>query len=147
MTALMFVTFRAGNQIFALPLSAVRQVVRLPALTPIAGAPPAIAGLLDFHGQLIPVLIGHHLLEQPVHIHVNSMVMILGVDVDQPQLGLLVDEVFGVYQAQRTDLTPLALGSNVLTASLRTNDGIIPVLDPEALAMYAQVVAAPARVA
>lgn len=142
-----FVTFRAGNQMFALALRVVQQVVRLPAITPVAGAPPAIAGLLDFHGRLIPVLIGHYLLEQPVNINLNSMVMILGVDVDQPQLGLLVDEVFGVYQAQPADLTPLALGSNVLAASLRTHDGIIPVLDPEALAMYAQAVAAPARVA
>lgn len=133
-----FVTFRAGNQMFALALRVVQQVVRLPAITPVAGAPPVIAGLLDFHDRLIPVLIGHYLLEQPVNIHLNSMVMILGVNVDQPQLGLLVDEVYGVYQAQATDLTPLTIGSNVLMASLHTNNGVIPVLDPAVLAAYAQ---------
>ncbi|WP_299755706.1 chemotaxis protein CheW [uncultured Chloroflexus sp.] len=134
-----FVTFRAGNQMFALALRVVQQVVRLPAITPVAGALPVIAGLLDFHGRLIPVLIGHYLLEQPVNIHLNTMVMILGVNVDQPQLGLLVDEVYGVYQAQATDLTPLTIGSNVLMASLHTNNGVMPVLDPAVLAAYAQI--------
>ncbi|MCX7860521.1 MAG: chemotaxis protein CheW [Chloroflexus sp.] len=142
-----FVIFRAGSQRFALPLRAVQQVVRLPALTPIAGAPPVIAGLLDFHGRLIPVLIGHVLLDQPLHLHLDSMVMILGVAVDQPQLGLLVDEVYGVYQAHPASITPLAFGSRVLAASLRTDDGIIPVLDPETLVTHAQVAATPDLVA
>lgn len=133
MTLRTFVTFRVGNQTFALPLNVVRQVVRLPALTPIAGAPSLIAGLLDFHGLLLPVLVGHHLLDQPLSVSLDSMVIILSTDDEQPQLGLLVDEVYGVQQAQPDDLASLSLGSPVLSASLRSAEGIIPVLDPAAL--------------
>lgn len=133
MTLRTFVTFRVGNQTFALPLNVVRQVVRLPALTPIAGAPSLIAGLLDFHGLLLPVLVGHHLLDQPLSVSLDSMVIILSTDDEQPRLGLLVDEVYGVQQAQPGDLAPLSLGSPVLSASLRSAEGVIPVLDPAAL--------------
>ncbi|MEF3273011.1 MAG: chemotaxis protein CheW [Chloroflexus sp.] len=131
-----FVTFRVGRQTFALPLAAVQQVVRLPELTPIVGASPTIAGLLNLHGNLIPVLIGHRLLDQPLTISLQSMVMLIGIDTKQPQLGLLVDEVHGVQQVPADGITPLTFGAELITGSFRTPDGIIPVLHPPALWSY-----------
>ncbi|WP_298816218.1 chemotaxis protein CheW [Chloroflexus sp.] len=136
MTTSIFVTFQVGRQTFALPLTAVQQIARLPELTPIAGAPPIIAGLLDLRGTLIPVLIGHRLLDQPLSISLQSMVMVLSIDTDQPQLGLLVDGVYGVQQISSDNITPLTFGTDLLKASFRTPEGIVPVLDPPALLAY-----------
>ncbi len=127
------VTFRVGYQTFALPLRAVQQVVRLPELTPIAGASPLIAGLINARGHLLPVVVGHRLLEQPLAITLNSMVIIVGLDPEQPQLGLLVDEVYGVAHAAPECITPIEVGSALLPASLRSAEGVIPILDVSVL--------------
>lgn len=133
MTTQPFVTFRVGSQTFALPLAAVQQVIRLPALTLIAGAPPFVVGLLDLYGHVIPVLWGHRLLDQLPTVHLDSMVIVIGLDADHLQLGLLVDEVYKVCHASSDTMTPLRLGSNILSMSLRSDEGVIPVLDPTAL--------------
>ncbi|WP_028458642.1 chemotaxis protein CheW [Chloroflexus sp. Y-396-1] len=132
-----FITFQVGLQTFALPITFVLQIVRLPALTILADAPPAIAGLLHFHGHLLPVLIGHVLLDQPGSVTLDSLVIILGSNITQPSLGLLVDEVYDVVQVPTERLAPLSYGSELLQASLRIDDQIILVLDSSSLLEYA----------
>lgn len=51
-----YVTFRIGDQLFALPVAAVRDVMRMAALTPVPLAPPVIAGLMNLRGQLVTAL-------------------------------------------------------------------------------------------
>ena len=49
-------TFNWGEQTFALPLHCVVRVEQAVALTPLPGAPEHVLGLLNNHGQLLPVL-------------------------------------------------------------------------------------------
>lgn len=47
---------RVGDSLVALPLERVQTVAQRCALTPIPEAPSWVAGLLDFHGDTVPVL-------------------------------------------------------------------------------------------
>lgn len=47
---------RAGDQVCALPLGAVRRVVRSLAIHPLPGAAPELCGLAEFAGEPLPVL-------------------------------------------------------------------------------------------
>lgn len=48
--------FALEGQRYALPLAAVIRVVRAAALTPLPKAPEIVLGILDLHGEIIPVI-------------------------------------------------------------------------------------------
>ncbi len=56
---------RAGEVVCALPLAAVRRVVRALPVHPLPGGAPAVAGLAEFAGEPLPVLDLARLVEAP----------------------------------------------------------------------------------
>jgi len=50
------VIFTLDKQRYALPLHAAQRVVRMVAITPLPNAPDIILGVVNFHGQVIPVI-------------------------------------------------------------------------------------------
>jgi purine-binding chemotaxis protein CheW len=103
------VTFRIGRQLYGLPVAAVLEVVRLPALVNVAGAPPALVGLLNLRGRYLPILSGHVLVGAPPRYDLDSQIVIAG----QPsaELGLLVDQVGEVTALPAQRLVPLGQGA------------------------------------
>jgi purine-binding chemotaxis protein CheW len=51
-----FVAFVVGGRRWALPLDAVERVVAMVAIAPLQGAPPAVMGAINVHGEIVPVL-------------------------------------------------------------------------------------------
>lgn len=100
---LAFVTVAVGDLRLALPLAAVRAVIRLPELVRIPLGPPSLDGLAQWHGEAVPVLdlakalgragnaedtrdtrvvlVGHR--GQPVGLRVDAMAGILRSDPDR----------------------------------------------------------------
>lgn len=99
---LVAVVFDIGGQRYALPVGEVREVVRLPALLSLAGAPAAVCGLLNLRGTFIPVLDGRRLVGAPLEHSLSSQVIVAGAAgagrADIPELGLLVDQVVAVQE-------------------------------------------------
>lgn len=83
------ITFCIALQEYGLPVAAVREVVNLPALLPIAGAPPYLRGLLNLRGQFLPVLDGRVLMGAAAPLDLTCQVIVVGTDA--PEFGLLVD--------------------------------------------------------
>jgi purine-binding chemotaxis protein CheW len=50
------VVVEVGGRRIAVPTASVREVTTLATLTPVPGAPPAVAGLTQVRGQILPVL-------------------------------------------------------------------------------------------
>lgn len=50
-----FVAFTLDGRQFALPLAAVDRITRMVDVTPLPGAPHAVAGVIQFEGRTIPV--------------------------------------------------------------------------------------------
>jgi len=80
--------FRVGDQRFALPINAVREVVRRPALTQVPHAPDSLIGLANLRGTVLPVvslaaLVGEATTEA------GSVIVLAQAD----PLGILVDTV------------------------------------------------------
>lgn len=107
---ILLVTFSMEHQWYGLPLASVLQVIRLPALLTLAGAPPILCGMLNLHGQYLPVLSGRSLVNLPQEYAVNNQILIVGhmQSPGVPCFGLLVDQVHDVYTSHRTQFTPLA---------------------------------------
>jgi len=47
--------FRVGERRWALPMDVVREVLELPALLPVPGCRPGVAGVMLRHGMIVPV--------------------------------------------------------------------------------------------
>jgi purine-binding chemotaxis protein CheW len=51
-----FVVFEVESQTLALPASEVEGILRMAALAPLHGVPPCVEGVIDVHGELVPVV-------------------------------------------------------------------------------------------
>jgi len=53
---LQVVGFRIGRETFGLPISMVREIVRVPEITSVPNAPDYIEGVINLRGRIIPIL-------------------------------------------------------------------------------------------
>lgn len=92
--------FRAGGRVYACDVTQVREVVPLPTVTRIPGAPVAVLGLINLRGAIITVFDAGDLLHgRPVERR-DSIVLV--VDHGQNGVGLAVERVADV-RALRVD--------------------------------------------
>jgi purine-binding chemotaxis protein CheW len=133
-SAPLVVTFKVGRQLYALPLSAVLQVVRLPALTMVPGAPAGMCGLLNLRGVFVPVLDARSLLGEVASVGMESQVIILSAGfAGAPEAGLLVDAVDTVRHYPPGSFAGISSGDALVVGMLRDRVESAVVLDPEAL--------------
>jgi purine-binding chemotaxis protein CheW len=132
------VTCRIAEQTYAVPLAAVLQVVRLPGLTRLAGAPPELCGLLNLRGAMVPVLAARVLVGAPADYGLDSHVMIVGDAAGLPAAGLLVDAVEHVRRFAADSVMPLLQGSALVCGVVRGPGEAVLWLDPEVLLAVAQ---------
>ncbi len=110
-----YLAFRLAGDVYAAPVSIIREILKLHPLTPVPRAPASIMGIISVRGQLVTVIDLRRrlrLTEQPV----TSKARILLVDpMGVEQLGLYVDEVLQVYRLADSEIehTAAALGGEV----------------------------------
>jgi chemotaxis signal transduction protein len=109
------VTCSIGHQQYGLPIEAVREVVRLPALLTLADAPPFLCGLLNLRGSYLPVLDSRVLMGETPTYALSKQIIITGYNA--PQFGLLVDEVQEVLTIQNSQWT--TIGQNFAASFLQ----------------------------
>lgn len=131
----LFVTFRLNNQAYALPLDIVERALRMVAMARLPEGPSWVAGGINLHGKVIPVIDLRRRFGQPPReatLHDRLLVVRpLGQTV-----ALIVDEVSQVLEVARDQVEPLAYPlclSRILAAVIRREGELILVLDPEVL--------------
>jgi purine-binding chemotaxis protein CheW len=62
-------TFTLGDGIYALPIEEVIEVAAMVELIPLADAPPEILGMVNRHGEIMPVLDLRQVFKQPAPPH------------------------------------------------------------------------------
>ena len=101
----LYVTFQIARQQCALPLAVALEIIHLPALVALAGAPPTLCGLLNLRGRYLPILDARALMGAPVQYDLNSQIVIAGRGI--PELGLLVDQVHDVCTVAADRVAPI----------------------------------------
>ncbi|MGA2169040.1 MAG: chemotaxis protein CheW [Terracidiphilus sp.] len=89
-----FVTFIAGDEVFAADMSPVKEIIRVPEVVRVPLAPAALEGLANLRGKVLPIISLRRLFgfEELAH---DDSTRALVVDVGQP-LGFVVDRVSSV---------------------------------------------------
>jgi len=110
-----YLAFTLAGEVYAAPVSLVREIVKPPPLTPVPRAPDATMGIVSVRGQLVTVIDLRRrlrLAESPSSRRTRILL------VEAPwgeQLGLYVDEVQQVYRLSDAEIEPAAtaLGGDV----------------------------------
>jgi len=128
-------TFLVGDGLYGVPLSRMQEVLRPQTLTRVPLAPPAVAGLLNLRGRIVPAVDLRTLFgleRRPVH---GGLIVIRS---DDGPVALLVDEIGDV---QRVPAHLLEAGAperaaredadGLTAATIPLADRLLVVLDPE----------------
>jgi purine-binding chemotaxis protein CheW len=104
-----FLTFGLTNELFAINVQQVREVLDLQRLTPLANAPGALLGITDVRGCSVPVMD----LKQKLGLgwaepddHARIVVLQVRASEDDVVVGVLADAVYEVAQIAREKVEP-----------------------------------------
>jgi purine-binding chemotaxis protein CheW len=103
---LRLVVFTIEGQRYALPLAAVSRVLPMVAVSPLPKAPAAALGVINLHGQAIPVLDLRRRFGFPLRAY-SLTAHLLVARTSRRTLALPVDEVLGVLDVSDTAVIPI----------------------------------------
>lgn len=124
---------RCGERQFALPLANVERVFPMPFIAPLPGASDGLMGMLNLHGEVVPVVDPHPCLGLPSP-KVGAEHRLVLVRANGPFLVWVdeVEEVVGV-QHEETSAVPVSQASSVVGRVMRLGDTLVPMLSPAIL--------------
>ncbi len=133
----LFLGFAAGTQAYALEVSSVREILRIPKITSLPKVPSFVKGVIDLRGAILPVLDLRERLGLGTVDPKKGRVVVMLPGGSQA-LGLLVDSATEVFSAPPEDVLPPpeALRRPQLTfieALLRTPAELYLLLKPDTL--------------
>src|ERR1700690_946044 len=100
---LQIVGFRIGNETYGVRIGAVREIVRVPEITAVPGAPDSVEGVINLRGKIIPVM---DLRKRFGHTEITSdkKNRILVVELNNKLLGLIVNAASEVLKVSPADI-------------------------------------------
>lgn len=129
-----FVTFILGGEVFAVEMTPVQEIIRLPAVVRVPLAPPSLLGLANLRGKVLPI-IGLRRILGLTEREQDEATRALVIDTGQP-LGFVVDRVASVISARPDQIEPVsgiqgAVKGELLTGILKDVGGfpMVMVLD------------------
>jgi purine-binding chemotaxis protein CheW len=118
-----YLTFVIGTEQYAVGILQVREILRYEEVTPVPTAPPAIRGVLNLRGRVVPVVDPAVRFGRPPSgiTRLSCIIIVETVqDGERLTMGLLVDSVSQVLELSAADIEPVpAFGSGVRVDFLR----------------------------
>ena len=138
-----YLTFTLGDESYGVPVLAVREIIRLCAITPVASMPPHVRGVINLRGKVIPVvdLRIRFGMSAPTD-HDRTCIVVAQVAASgggTRPYGAIVDGVDGVATYTAEDLVPppdfgTAIDTRFITGMARSESGVTTLIDLESIA-------------
>ena len=90
----MFVTFIAGDEVFAVDMAPVQEIIRVPNVVKVPLAPPSLEGLANLRGKVLPIISLRRIFGFE-ECEYNDATRAVVIDIGQP-MGFVVDRVASV---------------------------------------------------
>lgn len=131
-----WVVFRIANRNMGLPVSHVREILKVPEFTRVPNAPQPVAGIMNLRGQALPLVDGHSLFSLPPSFD-TDLSRVLVFLFEGRAIGIVVDEALGLKRLE-VELTQEAPDSDPLGHLARglhrvTEDESTLLLEPKSL--------------
>lgn len=121
-----YLSFMLGQDMFAMGILAVREILEYAGVTPVPQMPPCISGVINLRGTAVPVLdLACRLEREPVAISKRTCIIVVEVDGDGADggafvIGILVDAVNAVLDIPPSEVEPApSLGAQVRAEMLQ----------------------------
>lgn len=98
-----FLAFELGEEHYALPLSSIREIMKLPYVTEVPLAPLNVIGIISVRGRVTTLIDLRRLLKMS-ELRPTSKSRVLLVDKGDEVIGLLVDRVLQVYRLTEEEI-------------------------------------------
>ena len=128
-----FVIFHVGKEVFAVRLSAVQEIIRMPTLVKVPMSPPALEGLANLRGSVLPVLNLREIFHFPMALH-DDFTRVVVLDHGRP-VGLVVDRMANVVtvdpdRIEAASNIGAAIDTGLLTGMIKGENGaMVMILD------------------
>jgi purine-binding chemotaxis protein CheW len=133
------VTFRIGTELFGVPISAVQEIVRVPAIVRIPQSPNFVEGVINLRGRVITVVDLRKRLNQSSpgeQGEWDRKSRILVIETCGRQVGVIVDEVAEVLKLSSDHVEPAppmvaGLSNQYINGVGKLNDDLLILIDIE----------------
>jgi purine-binding chemotaxis protein CheW len=105
MDEVQLVSFLLGNEEFALEIENVREIIRYPEIVKVPNVPDYIKGVISLRDMLMPIIDMRIKLDTG-NDEITDSTRIMVIDVDNIQIGLVVDRVYEVTRIPRDTIFP-----------------------------------------
>ena len=126
-----FITFATGNDAFAVGMSMVQEIIRVPEYVRVPLAPSTLNGLANLRGKVLPIISLRGLFGFESREHDDSTRVVV-VDVGQP-LGFVVDRVTSVVEVNQDQIEDV--GTIASTVDTKLLSGLIKNADGTSMIM------------
>ena len=106
MTGNQYVVFRLGETQFGVAIGQVLRIVRLTPITRVPRAPHFLEGVINYRGQVVPVVDLRKRLALPGEEEYGDAARILIVELEDQPIGMLVDAVVRILRLPDDSITP-----------------------------------------
>jgi purine-binding chemotaxis protein CheW len=133
---LQFVTFRIGEEIFAVDMAPVQEIIRVPDVVRVPLAPSSLMGLANLRGKVLPIVSLRHLFMMEEATYDESTRAIV-INTSQA-LGFVVDKVSSVIEVDCDEIEDAStvsssIKNDILKGAIKRDKQIIMILDFDAL--------------
>jgi chemotaxis-related protein WspB len=136
----LYLLFRLGQNRYALPASGVEEVLPLLAVSALAGAPPGVAGVVNYRGGAVPVVdLAAMLLGRPARQLFSTRLLILKYPArngETRRLGCIAEQATEVLRCAPQEFEPAGVelaGAPCLGLVRPDADGLVLLVEVEAL--------------
>ncbi len=105
----LYLTFRLGEELFALDVGQVREVLEMSAVTAVPGAPPFMRGIVNVRGAVVPVVdlrVKFGMTPTGQTVHTRIIVLECDLEGEPTVLGALADMVHEVVELDNSTIEP-----------------------------------------
>jgi purine-binding chemotaxis protein CheW len=131
-----FLSFRIGKEIFAVSVKKVLEVLEKQAITEIPDVPEFVKGVINFRGDILPVIDTRIKFKVPVIDQDKFVVIVMEITENEKsmRIGALVDSVKDVIAVDDADIKPvpelgLKYKGDFLAGMVKTSEGFTMILD------------------
>ena len=117
-SARQFVTFNVADEMFAVPMGPVQEIIRVPAVARMPLAPAALDGLSNLRGRVLPIVSLRRLFGTHEREH-DDATRALVINLGQP-LGFVVDRVASVISVELSEIEPASAIQSIVQAEFLT---------------------------
>ena len=134
-----YLNFLLGEEHYSLPLTKVREIIRICPITPVPRMPAHLLGVINLRGKIVPVMdLRQRLLLPPATELERACIIVIQSSADSCVVGVLVDVVEAVASISAQAIEPppdfgADLNMRFILGLAKVKDSVITVLDIDAL--------------